>query len=84
MQGNQLAAQSRWPEAQQAYFNAHRADPGNADYCYNLAISLDRIREPRLARDFYRKAIELSRGRVAGFDLARAQLRLDQIEGSLK
>ncbi len=84
VQGNQLAAQSRWPEAQQAYFNAHRADPGNADYCYNLAISLDRIREPRLARDFYRKAIELSRGRVAGFDLARAQLRLDQIEGSLK
>jgi Flp pilus assembly protein TadD len=84
VQGNQLAAQGRWPEAQQAYFNAHRADPGNADYCYNLAISLDRIREPRLARDFYRKALELSRGRVAGFDVARAQLRLDQIDVSLK
>lgn len=84
VQGNQLAAQGRWPEAQQAYFNAHRADPGNADYCYNLAISLDRIREPRLARDYYRKAIDLSKGRITGFDVARAQTRLDQINGSLK
>ena len=84
VQGNQLAAQTRWPEAQQAYFNAHRGDPTNADYCYNLAISLDRIREPRLARDFYRKAIELAKGRVAGFDVARAQIRLNQIDGALK
>ena len=84
VQGNQLAAQSRWPEAQQAYFNAHRADPGNADYCYNLAVSLDRMHEPRLARDFYSKAIDLARSRPAGFDLARAKTRLSQIEGALK
>lgn len=84
VQGNQLAAQSRWPEAQQAYFNAHRADPGNADYCYNLAISLDRMHEPRLARDFYSKAIDLARSRPAGFDLARAKTRLSQIDGALK
>ena len=84
VQGNQLAAQSRWPEAQQAYFNAHRADPGNADYCYNLAVSLDRMHEPRLARDFYNKAIDLARSRPAGFDLARAKTRLSQIDGALK
>ena len=84
VQGNQLAAQGRWPEAQQAYFNAHRADPGNADYCYNLAVSLDRMHEPRLARDFYSKAIDLARSRPAGFDLARAKTRLSQIDGALK
>ncbi len=84
VQGNQLSSQGRWPEAQQAYFNAHRADPGNADYCYNLAISLDRIREPRLARDFYSKALELARMRPASFDAARARARLAQLDAALK
>ncbi len=84
VQGNQLSSQARWPEAQQAYFNAHRADPGNADYCYNLAISLDRMREPRLARDFYIKALDLARLRPATFDTARARARLTQLEAALK
>lgn len=79
MQGNQFAVQGRWPEAQQAYFNAHRADPNNADYCFNLAVSLDRIREVRLARDFYMKALELARTRGAGFDQVKAQTRLNQL-----
>ena len=80
IQGNQLAAQGRWNEAQQAYFNAHRADPGNPDYSYNLAVSLDRISESRLARDYYTKALELARSRPAGFDTLRAQTRLGQLE----
>ena len=80
IQGNQLAAQGRWNEAQQAYFNAHRADPGNPDYSYNLAVSLDRIHELRLARDYYAKALELARSRPAGFDTTRAQTRLGQLE----
>ena len=79
IQGNQLAAQGRWNEAQQAYFNAHRADPNNPDYCYNLAVSLDRIYESRLARDFYAKSLVLARSRPAGFDTARAQTRLGQL-----
>lgn len=79
IQGNQLAAQGRWNEAQQAYFNAHRADPGNPDYSYNLAVSLDRIHESRLASDYYAKALELARSRPAGFDTVRAQTRLGQL-----
>ena len=84
IQGNQLAAQGRWNEAQQAYFNAHRADPNNPDFCYNLAVSLDRIHESRLARDFYAKALELARSRAAGFDTTRAQTRLGQLGGAAK
>ena len=79
IQGNQLASQGRWNEAQQSYFNAHRADPNNPDYCYNLAVSLDRIHETRLAREFYTKALELARSRPAGFDTTRAQTRLAQL-----
>ncbi len=84
IQGNQLAAQGRWNEAQQAYFNAHRADPNNPDYCYNLAVSLDRIHESRLARDFYAKSLELARARPAGFDTSRAQTRLGQLSDTAK
>ncbi len=84
MQGNQFAVQGRWPEAQQAYFNAHRADPNNADYCFNLAVSLDRIREVRLARDFYIKALELARTRGAGFDQVKAQTRLNQLNDTTR
>lgn len=82
IQGNQLAAQGRWNEAQQSYFNAHRADPNNPDYCYNLAVSLDRINESRLAREFYAKSLDLARSRPAGFDTSRAQTRLGQLGGA--
>src|SRR5690349_19192412 len=37
--GNQYAQQSRWNEAQAAYFKAYSIDPENADYAFNLAVS---------------------------------------------
>ena len=77
--GNQMAAQHRWAEAQQAYFKAYVAEPDNPDYCYNLAVSLDQIHQPRLAHEHYGRALELAKKRRAGFDLARAKLRLDQL-----
>ena len=45
--GNQYAAQGRWPDAQAAYFRAFSTDPENADYAFNLAVSLDHLRQPR-------------------------------------
>lgn len=44
--GNVLASQGRWAEAQQAYFNASAGDPDQPDYAYNLAISLERLKQP--------------------------------------
>ena len=82
--GNQMAAQNRWPEAQQAYFNAFAAEPDNPDYCFNLAVSLDQIRQPKLALEHYARALELAQKRRPGFDLARAKARLDQLATSLK
>ena len=54
--GNVYAAQSRWAEAQRAYFDACRFNGDNADYAYNLAVSLDHLAQRRGALDFYRKA----------------------------
>jgi tetratricopeptide (TPR) repeat protein len=77
--GNQLAQQGRWAEAQQEYFKAAAAEPENADFAYNLAVSLDHLRQPRLAREYYSRAIQLAEKRGASFDLAAARARLAQI-----
>lgn len=77
--GNQLAQQGRWAEAQQEYFKAFAADPDNADFAYNLAISLDHLRQSRLALEYYRRAIALAERRGAGFDVAAARNRAAQL-----
>ena len=74
--GNLYAAQSRWPEAQQSYFNAYRFDRGNADYAYNLAVSLDHLSQSQSALGLYREALVLSQSRPAGFTAAAVRQRI--------
>jgi uncharacterized protein HemY len=78
--GNQLAAQGRWAEAQQAYFQAYTSDTENADFAYNLAISLDRMHQPKPALEYYRRALALAAGRPASFDMAQVTKRIAQLE----
>ena len=77
--GNQLAQQGRWPEAQQQYFKAFAADPENADFAYNLAVSLDHLRQPKLALEYYQRAVALAANRGASFDAAAARARIAQL-----
>ena len=77
--GTHYAGLGRWGEAQAAFFEAHRIDPGNADVLYNLAVSLDHIGETRVAADFYRRAIEASAGQPVQFDPGSARRRLEEI-----
>jgi Flp pilus assembly protein TadD len=77
--GNQLAQQGRWPEAQQQYFKAFAADPENADFAYNLAVSLDHLRQPKLALEYYQRAVALAANRGASFDTAAARTRIAQL-----
>jgi Flp pilus assembly protein TadD len=72
-------AQSRWTEAQAAYFEAHRLEPGNADVLYNLAVSLDHLGQSRLAADYYGRALEASRGQAAQFDPVPVARRLREL-----
>ncbi len=78
--GNVYAAQSRWSEAQTAYFEAHRLDPGNADILYNLAVSLDHLNQPRLAADFYRRTLDTARGQVTQFDPSAVARRIAELK----
>lgn len=73
--GNQLATQNRWAEAQHQYFQAYSAEPDNADFAYNLAVSLDHLRQPRQALEYYQRAISLGEKHGAGFDLDAARRR---------
>ena len=77
--GNVYAAQSRWPEAQQSYFDAYRFDNGNADYAYNLAVSLDHLSRRESALDIYREALALAQSRPASFDTAAVLARIRDI-----
>jgi tetratricopeptide (TPR) repeat protein len=77
--GNQFAQQGRWAEAQQEFFKAFAAEPENADFAYNLAVSLDHLRQPRLALDYYQRALALAKARGASFDTAAAEARAAQL-----
>ena len=80
--GNAYAAQSRWPEAQQSYFDAYRFDRGNADYAHNLAVSLDHLSRHESALDFYREALALARSRPASFATAAVLARIRALDPS--
>ena len=74
--GNLYSRQSRWGEAQAAYFNAVTTDGDNPDYLFNLAVSLDHLRQSRLAAQYYRQALGAADRRPAAFDRRQVDLRL--------
>jgi tetratricopeptide (TPR) repeat protein len=77
--GNVYAAQGRWNEAQAAYFEAQRLDPESPDYAFNLAVSLERINQPRAALDYYQRAQKLAQGKPAAFEAELVKARIHQL-----
>lgn len=78
--GNLYARQARWSDAQQAYFRAYSAEPDNPDILYNLAISLEHLRQNKLAAQYYAQALTAATNRPAGFDRAQAAARLKSLQ----
>jgi tetratricopeptide (TPR) repeat protein len=77
--GNLYSRQSRWTDAQQAYFRAYSASPDNPDYAFNLAVGLDRLNQPKLALTYYQRALALSQAGPAGFDSEAVRARMRQL-----
>ena len=77
--GNLYAGQSRWGEAQQAYFNAYTLESGNAEYAFNLAVSLDHLGQKKLAVQHYQRAMQLDPSHSAGFDHAQTLQRVQEL-----
>ncbi len=78
--GNLYLSDSRWAEAQQAFFKAHVADPANPDYLYNLAVSLDHLHQTRLAAQHYARALAAAQSQAAAFDPAQATARIKMLQ----
>ena len=78
--GNHYAELALWAEAEQAYFNACKLDTDNAQYTFNLAISLDHLGQLKQAEQHYRRALQLDASGNAGFDHTQTQFRLDELK----
>lgn len=85
--GNFYASQQNWSQAQQYYFNALQLARSNAlagsqvnpDYAFNLAVSLEHLRQADSAQNYYRAALEYAENHPAGFDLNMARTRLENL-----
>ena len=77
--GNQYAAQARWADAQQSYFNAYKLDPENAQLAFNLGVSLDRLGQQKSAVQYYLRALELDPNKRNGFDHAQISSRIEEL-----
>lgn len=78
--GNLYADQKRWSEAQAAYFEAWRSAPDNADYAFNLAVSLDQLQQAQAALTYYEKALSLPGAHR--FDRAQATSRVQLLKSA--
>lgn len=77
--GNLYAEQSSWADAQQQYFDAYALEPTNAQYAFNLAVSLDHLGQGKLAAQHYRQALQLDASGNSGFNHAQAEQRLNEL-----
>jgi len=78
--GNLYSRQRRWGEAQQAYFQAYALDPENADHLFNVAVSLDHLRQSKLALQYYRMALSAADTSRAAFDRNAARQRILELQ----
>lgn len=81
--GNLYARELRWGEAQQAYFRAYSTEPDNADFIFNLAVSLDQLHQDKLAAQYYQMALNaadaVTNPRAVGFDRGQVQKRIQEL-----
>ena len=77
--GNLYIQKKSWPEAQQAFFNAWKADRQNPDYAYNLAVSLDHLGKHRAAKAYYEDSLELAAGKNINFSADAVKTRLSYL-----
>ena len=77
--GNRYASQARWSDAQQSYFNAFKLEPKNSGLAFNLAVSLDRLGQNKLAAQYYQRAIDLDPKSIAGFDHSQISQRIAEL-----
>ena len=79
--GSALAFQQRLGEAEQAFYIAYSLAPDSALYAYNLAVSLDRLNQPKDALSYYEKSLNLSKTDKTLFDADAVKRRISKLTG---
>lgn len=81
--GNLYAGQGKWSAAEQAYFQAQQLEPANADYAFNLAVSLEHLNQPAIALTYYQRAQQFA-SRTGGvhFDTASLAARIAHLSSA--
>ena len=78
--GNLYAQEQRWRDAQQSYFLAYQNDSSNPDIVFNLAVSLDQLRQNRQAAQYYSEALRLRSTQPGAFNREQVQARLRELQ----
>lgn len=82
--GSLYAAKNQWPQAQSAYFSAWSGDSNQADYAFNLAVSLDHINQPQQALQYYQLSLKLMRSSAANFSATQVQQRISSLQEAMR
>jgi tetratricopeptide (TPR) repeat protein len=61
-------------------FQAYALEPDNADYLFNVAVSLDHLRQHKLAVQYYRMALSAAETRRGAFDRNAAGKRILELQ----
>ncbi|HEY9200196.1 MAG TPA: tetratricopeptide repeat protein [Gammaproteobacteria bacterium] len=82
--GSLYAAKNQWPQAQSAYFSAWSGDSNQADYAFNLAVSLDHINQPQQALQYYQLSLKLMRSSAANFSATQVEQRINSLQEAMQ
>ena len=77
--GNIYAQQNNWQSAQKYYFEAWKNNKNNADYLFNLAVSMDHLDKKKQALTFYKDSLIKSDIKRAGFSRDAVKKRINEL-----
>lgn len=77
--GNIYAQQNKWKSAQQYYFNAWQYNNENADYLFNLAVSMDQLSKQEQAINFYKESLLKSVNKQVSFSREAVEKRISEL-----
>jgi len=77
--GNVYAQLDQWIEAQKYYFNAWQQDSDNADYLFNLAVSMDQLSKEQQAVDFYKDSLLKAANKQVSFSRDAVKKRIEEL-----
>jgi Flp pilus assembly protein TadD len=79
--GNIYAKQNKWSAAQESYFKAWQQEGENADYLFNLAVSLDQLGQQQQAMSFYKDSLVKAKNKQVGFSRKTVEKRVTELSG---